>query len=163
MKGRFCGQNAVATFLGWQQEARLTHFISYASEDIDYAHALFNAIKQAECDVWMDKPPEPYQFDGLCAGQNWANVIEERIVNACRIWLVLSPVSVAKTGFVQREFRLALDQMNDMPDDQVFVTPVLTEECEVPNLRVGHIQLSDIHWEIVPIDQIPDYIANRLG
>ncbi|WP_127088181.1 toll/interleukin-1 receptor domain-containing protein [Aquabacter cavernae] len=141
-------------------------FISYAKEDADYAHRLFAELHEAGLEPWMDKPPSPYSHLGLQIGQRWRPVIEMKIRSASRIVLILTPTSVVKRGFVQNEFRLALELMSSLPQDDVLVLPILSEELNPPNLRVGNIELSDIQWGVVAFDEIPQFvaqIANRFG
>ncbi|WQO64669.1 toll/interleukin-1 receptor domain-containing protein [Sinorhizobium medicae] len=118
-------------------------FISYAKEDVAYAHKVFLALKAQALSPWMDKPPVPYQGEGLQIGQKWQTVLQARLNNADYVILILSPRSVAKKGYVQVEFRTALDRMNYLPDDSVLVLPILIEACEVPSLSVGNINLRD--------------------
>jgi hypothetical protein len=47
--------------------------------------------------------------------------------------------------------------MNDLPDDQVFVLPVLAEKCDVPSLRAGEIDLLDLQWEEVGEQELPAF------
>jgi hypothetical protein len=121
-------------------------FISYASEDRDFARELFLALKARGFDPWMDKPPAPHQLEGILPGQDWRARITAEVQNADKMILILSPVSVEKVGYVQREFRLALEAMNELPPGQLFAIPILKEPCEVPNLVVGSVALGDLQW-----------------
>jgi hypothetical protein len=94
----------------------------------------------------MDKPPLPFDLDGIQPGEHWRTVLDRNIRNADRMILILSEISVVKVGYVQREFRLALEVMNDMPQGKRFVIPILKEPCEVPALVVGQLSLSDLQW-----------------
>ena len=133
-------------------------FISYAKEDHSYASELYRALKGEGLDPWMDKPPPPYEGDGLKVGQKWRTILNAKLRAASHIILLLTPRSVKKRGFVQTEFRTALSLMNEIPDDQVFVVPILSESCEVPSLRVDQIDLRDIQWEEVKLAQLPDFV-----
>src|SRR5262249_13931015 len=124
-------------------------FISYAREDHPYACDLYAALANAGLDPWMDKPPPPFEHLGIAVGQRWRAVIEAKLRDAELVALLLSPRSVRKRGYVQTEFRTALSLMNEMPDDQVFVLPIVSEICEIPSLRVGEINLLDLQWEEV--------------
>jgi hypothetical protein len=132
-------------------------FISYAKEDYAFACAMYVAFRAENLQPWMDKPPAPFQANGLRIGQRWRSVLEEKLRSADQIVLILSPRSVRKRGFVQREFRTALGLMNDLPDDQVFVLPVLAEKCDVPSLRAGEIDLLDLQWEEVGEQELPAF------
>src|SRR6266404_9701171 len=88
-------------------------FISYTKEDHEFACELYLALKRCGQDLWIDKPPAPYDLDGLQPGQRWRDEINRRVRSADLMILLLSPISVQKVGYVQREFRLALHVMND--------------------------------------------------
>jgi hypothetical protein len=133
-------------------------FISYAKEDHAYACALYQALEAAALDPWMDKPPPPYEGRGLQIGQRWASVLNQKIRAADYVTLLLSPRSVRKRGYVQVEFRTALQLMNEMPDNEVFVLPIISEKCEVPSLRVGQIDLQDLQWEEVKSAEIATFV-----
>lgn len=121
-------------------------FLSYAKEDLEFAHGLYFSLKKRGFDPWMDKPPAPFDLDGLQPGEDWRAALEREIQRADRMILILSEASVSKVGYVQREFRRALELMNEMPPGRVFAVPILKEPCEVPALVVGHIRLQDLQW-----------------
>ncbi|EMS99433.1 hypothetical protein H009_02433 [Agrobacterium tumefaciens str. Cherry 2E-2-2] len=140
-------------------------FISYAKEDAAYAQKIFLALKAQELAPWMDKPPAPHNYEGLQIGQKWQTVLQTQLSNADYIILVLSPRSVAKKGYVQVEFRTALDRMNYLPDDGVLVLPILIEACHVPSLSVGNINLRDLQWDIISDEHIEEFalgLAQRI-
>jgi hypothetical protein len=116
-------------------------FISYAREDHAYACELYIAFEAAGLDPWMDKPPPPHEGKGLQVGQRWASVLNERIRTADYVVLLLSPRSVRKRGYVQ-----------------VFVIPIVSEDCDVPSLRVGQIDLRDLQWKEVKSAEIPAFV-----
>jgi hypothetical protein len=76
-------------------------------------------------DVWLDE-------ERLLPGQNWAIEIEKAVKNSQIVVVCLSKSSTTKTGFVQREIRIALDAADERPDDAIFVVPVRLENCDVP-------------------------------
>ncbi len=57
-------------------------------------------LKAAGFETWFDK-------DNLLAGQDWRKVIEREIARARLLLVCISSHSVDKTGFVQKEMRLA--------------------------------------------------------
>jgi TIR domain len=121
-------------------------FISYAKEDVDQARALYLALEDRGLGPWMDKPPPPHGAKGLVPGENWRARLEAEIRAARRAILLLSKTSVAKVGYVQREFRLALDVMNLMPANARFAVPLMIDDCAPPELVVDRISLSDLQW-----------------
>lgn len=60
-------------------------------------------------------------------------VIEQEIVRARLLIICLSKISVDKTGFVQKEMRLALQQAELRPASQVYIIPVSLNTCIVPH------------------------------
>jgi hypothetical protein len=101
-------------------------FVSYAREDQVPAGALVSFLRAAGFDVWFDK-------DSLHAGQDWRTVIEQEIARARLLIICLSRSSVGKTGFVQKEMRLALQQAELRPSSQVYIIPVSLDGCPVPS------------------------------
>jgi len=95
----------------------------------------------------MDKPPKPYQLDGIRPGQLWDTAITENIAQSSCFLAFLSKTSVSKKGYVQREYRLALENMGRMPSGQVFLVPVLLEsDCPLPQLTVDSFRFQDLQW-----------------
>jgi hypothetical protein len=111
-------------------------FISYAREDSKEARSLYQRLKDAGYDPWMDK------ID-LFAGLEWQSQIERAIRNADFFVLCLSNNSVKKRGFVQREIRAALDLWQEKLEDDIYLIPVMLESLdhrEVPD------EIRKIHW-----------------
>ena len=52
----------------------------------------------------------------------------------------LSRASITKTGYVQKEIKVALDVADEQPEGTIFLIPLRLEECEVPQ------RLSRWHW-----------------
>lgn len=121
-------------------------FISYASQDIDVARRVFLDLKVEGLHPWMDKPPKPYEAYGLLPGENWRTRLSTEINESQFFIAILSKESVQKKGYVQREFRLALDLMNEIPSDSLFLFPLLMDDCTVPELSVDTISIRDLNW-----------------
>jgi len=123
-----------------------TIFFCYAKEDKEDVDRIYHKFKEVGLNPWMDKPPSPFSFDGIGPGERWETKIKSVIQNADIFLAFLSKKSVSKHGFVQREYRLALDRMNEMPDDDIFLIPVLLEPCQPPNIIVGSESFEKIQW-----------------
>lgn len=100
-------------------------FVSYASEDKAPAGAVVAFLEAAGFDTWFDKKD-------LLPGQDWRRVIKLEIAQARLLVLCLSSNSVQKTGFVQEEMNLALEQARMRPPSQVYIMPVRIDGCEIP-------------------------------
>lgn len=124
-------------------------FISYASEDINWARGLHGLLKICDLEPWMAP-------DDIDPGQRWKDAIRNAVENADFVVACLSQYSVAKRGYVQREFRLALDLCQEMPSGQIFLIPVRITPCTVPDLQVTGLNLRELHW-------IDAFSENSLG
>lgn len=121
-------------------------FISYASEDLVRAQILYRRLREVGLRPWMDKPPKPYILDGLKPGENWEDRLRE-VIESCNYFVALfSENSVEKIGYVQSEFRQALNRLSKVPAGKTFVIPVRLEKCEIPKTRVDGISFSQYQY-----------------
>jgi hypothetical protein len=108
-------------------------FLCHASEDKPRVAELYHKLKAAGYNPWLDK-------EDLLPGQDWRHEIEKIIHDPYNIVLVcLSCNSITKRGTVQREIKRALDVLEEMPEDTIYLIPARLEDCRVPD------QLSDYH------------------
>lgn len=134
-------------------------FLSYAREDKPRVDQIYAALKKAGLNPWMDEPPRPYQMEGLQPGEFWEEEIRKRMREA-RITLVFFSIrSVEKEGYVQREYRLALDRKAQQPQHQPSLIPVLLDACEPPSLRVDTVSYHQLHWYRLYEASIEDLVA----
>lgn len=110
-------------------------FLCHASEDKSKAMEVYSFLKKEGCNPWLDK------ID-LLAGQNWKIEIQKALKSSDFVVILFSKHSVSKKGFVQREFKLALDILEEIPEEQLFIIPVRIEECRIPD-RFIHLQYCD--------------------
>lgn len=114
-------------------------FVSYAREDGPAAVEFYNWLLTVGVDPWIDQ-----KF--LLPGQNWPMEIERAFSEANVIVLLMSPRSVSKRGFVQREANQAFEKLIYKLPTDVYVIPVVLEQCEVPSHIAGRLQYVD--WSI---------------
>ena len=100
-------------------------FLSYASEDRKKVSEIYQFLSANGCDPWMD-------VEKLLPGQDWEHEIEIAIENADFLIACLSPNSVDKVGYVQKELKKGLDVFQRFPEGKIFLIPVRLSECEVP-------------------------------
>ncbi len=124
----------------------LTVFISYAREDRDQALAYYEKLESEGVSPWMDAKK-------LLPGQNWEAEIDRALSSANLVVLLLSPRSVSKRGFVQREANEAIARLKYKLPTDIFVIPLLLEPCEVPDFigsKLQYVYLSAPNaWNLV--------------
>src|SRR5437763_1898538 len=122
-------------------------FLCYAKEDQARVQEVYTALRSAGLEPWMDKPPRPFQFDGIRPGQFWETALAGAIKESSYFLAFLSRNSIAKKGYVQREYRLALANIARLPPDHTFLVPVLLEKnCPLPDVTVDTIKFDDLQW-----------------
>ncbi len=113
-------------------------FISYARTDFKSVNELRQNLENIGFKTWMDKNQVH-----LLAGRRWHPVIEAAIGESDFIILCLSLNSLSAPGYFQREIKMALDLMLDMPEHYVYVIPVLLEPLEEQAIQKS---LREIGW-----------------
>jgi len=121
-------------------------FLCYAREDKKHIDEIYLEMKAAGLNPWMDHPPAPYDSDGIPLGVPWDLAIRTNIRRAAYCITFLSTKSVSKKGYVQEEYRVALEALSEMPPGQVFVVPALLEECQLPDWRIGALGFDQLQW-----------------
>jgi formylglycine-generating enzyme required for sulfatase activity len=71
--------------------------------------------------------------EDLIPGQNWQREIPRALQSSALVLVCLSQNSAGR-GYRQREFKLAIDALQEMPEDMIRTIPVRLEACEVPEL-----------------------------
>ena len=117
-------------------------FISYAREDLETAKKLFRDLQTAGFEPWLDD-------EDLLAGQNWRETITREIRKTDYALILMSNRSVVKRGFVQVEQIRALEVLETLPPQDIFLIPVRLEDCEIPD------RLGQGNW----VDLFSDYEA----
>jgi hypothetical protein len=109
-------------------------FISYAREDQTHADRVREWLVDVGVDPWIDHIK-------LQPGQNWDLALRSAMRKATHVILLLSRHSINKRGYVQREMRIALELLEELPPDKLFVIPVRLDETEP-----RHDKLRQLHW-----------------
>jgi formylglycine-generating enzyme required for sulfatase activity len=108
-------------------------FLCHASEDKATVTAIYDRLKALGYKPWLDKRD-------LLPGQYWRREIPKAIRGSDFILIFLSKTSVAKRGYVQNEFKLALEVLREIPEGTIYAIPVRLDDCLIPD------QFTDIHW-----------------
>ena len=145
-----------------KKKSEIQIFLAHANVDKRRVVELYYRLKAAGYKPWLDKKD-------LIPGQNWRDEILKAITNSELFLACLSSESVNKQGYIQREFRIALDTWGEMPPGTIFFIPMRLEKCEIPDLRLseGGRNLRDIHclnyWEEDGFEDLERAIAHQFG
>ena len=114
-----------------------TVFIGYASEDVDAAKRLQKDLKNVGLNPWLDK-------ECLIAGLNWKISIKNAIKKSRYFIPLFSSISVEKIGYVQKEFKYALDVFDEFPESKIFVIP-----CNIPYDKLSQYSTNTSNQEVL--------------
>lgn len=117
---------------------KLRVFISYAREDRERALHYYDLFAAEGVSPWID-------VKHLLPGQSWESEIDRALSDAHVVVLLLSKRSVTKRGFVQREANDAIDRLRYKQPTDIYVIPLLLEQCEVPDHIAGRLQYVDLN------------------
>jgi hypothetical protein len=108
-------------------------FLCHASEDRPQVEEIYRCLRKEGYQPWMDKTD-------LLPGQQWQQEIPKVLRTADFILLFLSRNSITKRGYIQREFKLALDTLQEIPEDIIHTIPVRLDDWDIPE------QFKFLHW-----------------
>lgn len=116
-----------------REERRLKVFLCHASDDKSSVRKIYTRLQSYGIAPWLDE-------QSLLPGQKWQLEIPKAVRSSDAVLVCLSRNSVTKSGYVQKEIKIALDAADEQPEDRIFLIPVRLEECEVPG------RLSPFQW-----------------
>ena len=100
-------------------------FLCHSSTDKPAVRDLCRKLRTEGLDPWLDE-------EKLHPGQDWELEITKAVRASDVVLVCLSPTSVPKTGYVQKEIKLALDVADEQPEGSIFLIPVKLEDCDRP-------------------------------
>lgn len=115
--------------------------ISYAKEDFQMAERIAMDLRAAGINPWLDA-------EKLIPGQNWKNEITKAIKESRYFLAIISSNSISKTGYVQKELKIAFEIADRFSPSDIFIIPVRLDECNPIDERI-----QDLHWA----DLFPSY------
>ena len=118
-------------------------FLSYASQDIEPARRICDALRAAGLEVWFDQSE-------LRGGDAWDAAIRRQVRDCALFMALISANTNARSeGYFRREWNLAVHRMLDMADDQPFLLPVLIDDTSEPAARVPD-RFRERQWTRLP-------------
>jgi hypothetical protein len=108
-------------------------FLCHASEDKLQMRKVYQRLKSEGFEPWLDE-------EEILPGQLWDQEIIKALKSSDFILIFFSHNSVGKRSFVQREFKLAFDVWNEIPEGQIHTIPLRLDDCQVPE------QFNRLQW-----------------
>jgi hypothetical protein len=105
-------------------------FLSYASQDVEAARHIADALREAGLEVWFDQSE-------LRGGDAWDSLIR-RQVKECALFvpLISANTESRSEGYFRLEWKLAVDRSHLMADDQAFLLPIVVDDTREATARV---------------------------
>lgn len=113
-----------------------TIFLAHASQDYRRVKEIFDTLLSAGFEPWIAP-------DSIPPGARWPQYIKAAIQSSRFFLAFISNHSVSKTGFYQRELRIALNHLEERPPKSIYVVPVLLDDVGIPDLEVGTVNLRE--------------------
>lgn len=121
-------------------------FISYARLDHEAAERLYDDLKKIGVKTWIDSK-------SILPGQTWEFEIEKAMRESDFIIMLFSQKGVEKTGYFQKEQRMAIRLLDEVPPDRTRLIP-----CRLDNAGILHSRLKELNY----VDFFPSY-SDALG
>jgi TolB-like protein/tetratricopeptide (TPR) repeat protein len=130
-------------------------FLSYASQDVEPAQKICEALRAGGIEVWFDQSE-------LRGGDAWDQSIRKQI-KTCALFL---PVISRNThdrveGYFRLEWKLAVDRSHLISADQTFLLPVVIDDTRDDDDRVPE-RFREVHWTRVPGGITPAAFVERV-
>lgn len=112
-------------------------FISYARNDEKIARKLYKDLKQEGLKPWLDR-------EDILPGQKWEIEIHKAIKESQYVIILISPNSINKKGFIQKEIKYSLDLLDQFPESQIFIIPVRIDDCKPTDEKLQELNWADL-------------------
>ena len=130
-------------------------FISYASEDREYAAALRDALEAAGMEVWFDR-------DDLRAGDHWKTEIAAGL-DSCSLFIPIVSVHTRTVGgrYFRTEWSHATEAVKRRPESQRFLMPLAIDDTPEDAKEIPTVFRSS-QWFRVEGSGVPDAFVKRV-
>jgi TolB-like protein/cytochrome c-type biogenesis protein CcmH/NrfG len=114
-------------------------FLSYASDDVEPARRICDALRAAGVEVWFDQSE-------LRGGDAWDQKIRRQIRDCSLFLPIISVNSDARTeGYFRLEWKLAVERSRLMADDAEFLLPIVIDATSDAAARVPD-RFREVQW-----------------
>ena len=129
-------------------------FLSYASQDVEPARRIADALRAFGVEVWFDQSE-------LRGGDTWDQKIRKQIRECALFVPVISANTNARAeGYFRLEWKLAVDRSHLMADDAPFLIPIVIDStadaARVPD------KFREVQWSRLPGGETSPAFAERV-
>jgi len=118
-------------------------FLSYASQDVESARRIAEALRAFGVEVWFDQSE-------LRGGDAWDQKIRTQIHECALFLAIISKNTDARSeGYFRREWKLAIDRTHDMAEGVPFIVPVVVDDIHEASALVP-AQFQQVQWMRLP-------------
>ena len=131
-------------------------FLSYASQYVDVAARICDALRARKIEVWFDR-------SALGGGDQWDQEIRRKILNCALFIPIISENSERRLeGYFRREWKIAADRTRRMADGVPFLVPVVIDETAGAAARVPEI-FREVQWIKLKSGRVSPKFVSRLA
>jgi len=113
-------------FIESMENSTLSHvFLSYSNFDKEKGEKLYRRLKEDGINVWSVQ-------ENLLPGQNQKIEVTNIIKNSYAVLVCLSQKTTNEIGEIQTYIKIAVEAGTERPEGEIFLIPVLLEECRLP-------------------------------
>ena len=118
-------------------------FLSYASQDMEAAKRICDALRASGVEVWFDQ-------NELVGGDAWDQKIR-RQVNSCSLFVPLISAHTQERleGYFRIEWKLAAQRTHAMAEEKAFLVPVIIDQTRDGEAKVPG-EFKAVQWTHVP-------------
>lgn len=131
-------------------------FLSYASQDIEAARRLCEALRSTGIEAWFDVD------GGLVHGDEWDAKIRRQIKECALFIPIISANTQARhEGYFRLEWELAAQRAMSIASGVPFILPVVIDDTREPDALVPD-RFRAIQWLRLPAGEVPLNVQQRL-
>jgi len=131
-------------------------FLSYASEDVEVATRICDALRAAGIDVWFDQSE-------LRGGDAWDQQIRRQIADCALFAPLISATTQARPeGYFRLEWKLAVDRSHLMAAEKAFLVPIVVDATTESDALVPS-RFREVQWVRIKAGEVPAEFVERIA
>jgi hypothetical protein len=129
-------------------------FLSYSRKDAEFVRKLYLDLREDGFNIWFDQ-------EEIVPGQKWQQTIRAVMSDVRAVILCLSTKWVGGKGYIQKEFKLALELLREFPAEAIFIVPIRLDDCEIPRALRSH-HCIDV-WDEASFAKVKQHLTRAFG